>query len=121
MRRGADIAERLMKFGLAVLRITQRLRRDVVSRHIAVQMFRATTGAGANYEEARAAESRGDFGHKVSIAAKEMREASYWISFLDRSGLLHEDMSNLVREAGELSAILGASARTARSNAESRG
>ena len=91
MQLGANISERLLEFGV--------------------------TGAGANYEEARAAESRADFVHKVGIAAKEAREASYWIGLVQRSGWFEDDLRALVGEANELAAILGASARTAKSRA----
>ncbi len=75
-------------------------------------------GAGANYEEARAAESRADFAHKAAVAAKEMRQAVYWLGLVHRSGWIPADLSKVVHEASELAAILGASARTARSRAE---
>ena len=107
LRRGQDIAERLMNLGVAAMRITTRLPRNPADRN----------SAGANYEEARAAESRTDFVHKVGVAAKEMREACYWFGLVHRSGWLDADLTSIVREAGELAAILGASARTARARA----
>ena len=72
--RGQEIAERLMNLGVAAMRITTRLPKNPASRHLTLQLFRSATGAGANHEEARAAESRADFVHKVGVAAKEMRE-----------------------------------------------
>jgi len=117
LRRGQDIAERLMNLGVAAMRITTRLPKNPASRHLTLQLFRSATGAGANYEEARAAESRADFVHKVGVAAKEMREACYWFGLVHRSGWLDADLTSIVREAGELAAILGASARTARARA----
>ena len=77
-------------------------------------MVRAATAAGANYEEARAAESRADFVHKASVALKELREARYWIALVQQTGWLEMDLRDVVQEAGELAAILGASVRTAR-------
>ncbi|MBI5162191.1 MAG: four helix bundle protein, partial [Micrococcales bacterium] len=82
------------------------------------QMIRSATGAGANYEEARAAECRDDFIHKVGVAAKETRETVYWLTLVDRSGWGGANLEPLLREATELAAILGASARTARNNAK---
>ena len=79
-----------------------------------MQWIRAATSAGANYEEARAAESRDDFIHKVSIAAKEAREARYWLAVAREAGWITVDVSTFVREGDELAAILLASARTAR-------
>ena len=116
LRRGANIAERLMQYSVAVLEVVGRLRKSPSMRHVASQWMRSSTAIGAAYEEARAAESRGDFIHKVGIAAKEAREASYWAEMVHRAGWL--DVSVLVREGRELTAILGACARTARANAE---
>ncbi|MBI2897121.1 MAG: four helix bundle protein, partial [Deltaproteobacteria bacterium] len=62
------------------------------------------------------AESRDDFVHKIGVAAKEIREANYWLALIERSGW-GADPRGMIREAGELSAILGAPARTARANA----
>ena len=80
MHKGSDIAERLLEFGLVSLRIAERLPREAAARHVALQLVRAATSGGANYEEARAAESRADFIHKLRVAAKEVREASYWVA-----------------------------------------
>ncbi len=76
------------------------------------------TSAGANYEEGRAAESRADFVHKVRVAAKEARETIFWLRLTQRSALASahdvEQLDSLIVEANELTAILTASARTAR-------
>jgi four helix bundle protein len=116
MRKGADIAERLMRVAVAALGILPRLPKDAAGRHIAVQLARCATGGGSNYEEARAAESRDDFVHKVGVAAKEVREAVYWLTLVQRCGWTKFDLHPLVIEAQELAAILAASIRTARSN-----
>jgi four helix bundle protein len=112
---GADIAERLLEFGLAVLKLADVLPRGPAGRHVALQWVRSATGAGSNYEEARAAESRNDFIHKLGIAEKEIRESHYWTSLVRRSGWVQKDLGPLNEEARQLAAILGASGRTARS------
>jgi four helix bundle protein len=114
MRLGSDIAGRLMDLALVAVRCAAQLPRDPAGRHVASQLVRAATGGGANYEEARAAESRDDFIHKVGVAAKEVREAAFWLALIQRSRWLTRDLHAPIREAGELAAILGASARTAR-------
>ena len=120
LERGADIAERLLRLGAAVLALARKLSRDVAGRHVASQVVRAATSAGANYEEARGAESRADFIHKVLVAAKEIREAIYWLKLVQRASLVPSipsaSLHAMVREATELAAILSASARTARGN-----
>jgi four helix bundle protein len=114
LRRGADIAARLARFGIAKLHLGARLPRNAAGRHVSIQLIRSGTGAGSNYEEARAAESRADFIHKVCVAAKEMREACYWVALIGGSSWVEDELQSLIREAKELAAILGASARTAR-------
>jgi len=116
-RKGADIAQRLLDFAVVSLKLAARLPRDLAGRHVASQWIRSATGAGANYEEARAAESRADFIHKVGVAAKEMREACYWLALVGATRMLEGVSSALMTEGRELTAILAASARTARSHA----
>jgi four helix bundle protein len=113
--KGADIAERLMVFGAAVIDITAKFPRDRAGRHIADQVIRSATSAGANYDEARMAESRADFVHKLAIAAKEIREACFWTTLISRtSWSAAGSVTPLAAEALELTAILGASLRTVR-------
>jgi four helix bundle protein len=114
LRVGNDIAERLLNFAVTVVRIAATLPKDPAGRHVALQLARSATGGGANYEEARAAESREDFIHKVGVATKEVRESIYWLQLIQRSAWIRCDLHAAIREAGELAAILGASARTAR-------
>ncbi|MFQ5615825.1 MAG: four helix bundle protein, partial [Anaerolineales bacterium] len=75
--------------------------------------------AGTNYEEARTAESRSDFVHKLKIALKELRESSYWLKVVRDAGLLAVDrLDGIIQEATELSNILATSIITAKQNAK---
>jgi four helix bundle protein len=111
--KGDDIAERPLEFGVAVLKITTRLPANSPGRHLASQLVRSGTAGGAHYEEARGAESRADFVHKIRLAAKEVRETRYWLNVIQRGKLLDTALSGHLREATELAAILAASAKTA--------
>ncbi len=113
-RPGDDIAERLLEFAAGVARVVVDLPRDAYSRHVGLQILRSSTSGGANYEEARYAESRADFIHKVGVAAKEVAETLYWLRLIQRLALVPSRLDSLLREADELTAILVASARTAR-------
>ena len=104
----------LVAFAASVVRLSGRLPKDPTGRHVAIQMVRSATAAGANYEEARAAESRADFVHKAGVALKELREARYWVGLVRQTGWMQSDLGAILREANELAAILGASVRTAR-------
>src|SRR5574337_237868 len=113
--KGENIATRLRVFGAGVVRLCRRLPDDTAAKHIARQLERAATGGGANYEEARGAESRADFIHKVGIANKELREALYWLRLTEEAGLVvASDLAMLIGEADELVAILTASIKTAK-------
>jgi four helix bundle protein len=114
MRIGNDIAQRLLALAVSSLGLAGSLPRDPVGRHVALQLVRAATGSGANYEEARAAESRADFVHKLGVAAKEARETAYWLGLVHRARWTPASLDLAIREANELAAILGASMRTAR-------
>jgi len=119
-RKGDDIAERLLDAVEGVRQLLPGLRVDAASKHVAKQLWRAATGGGANYEEARGAESRADFVHKVRVATKELREAYYWLRVVQRSNWLSPGAADrLVDEVDQLVAILVASARTAKSSISS--
>jgi four helix bundle protein len=114
--KGDDIAGRLLEFTAEILRLIGKLDDSVTAKHVARQLTRAGTSGGANYEEARSAESRADFAHKVLVAAKEVRESVYWLRLIERAGLVRSDrLAAAIAEGGELVAILRASANTARS------
>jgi four helix bundle protein len=113
--KGENISMRLLKFAAQILRESKRLPGDPAGRHVLRQLVRAATGGGSNYEEARGAESRADFIHKTAIAAKEVREALYWLRLIEEAEMLDGSLSQLIREADELVAILTSSVNTARS------
>lgn len=116
--KGDDISERLLSFAAEVLLLARKLPDDSASKHVSRQLVRSATGGGANYEEARGAESRADFVHKVSIAAKEMRESLYWLRLSERAKLVDDQqLAALIDEANQLVSILTASAKTAKRGA----
>ncbi len=88
LRLGSSISDRLMSFAVAVVELAPKLPRSPLGRHVGAQVVRSGTSAGANYEEARAAESRADFVHKVKVAAKEMRETIFWLKLAHRAKLV---------------------------------
>jgi four helix bundle protein len=113
--KGENISIRLRRFAAQVGRLCRTFPDDPAAKHILRQLVRAATGGGSNYEEARGAESRADFIHKVGVANKEMREALYWLRLVEDAELVAgEHLHALVREADELVAILTASIKTAK-------
>jgi four helix bundle protein len=117
--KGDDIAERLLDFAVRVTRLVSALPKNTVGRHISGQLVRCGTSAGANYEEARGAESRADFIHKLGVAWKEIRESCYWVRIIQRAQLLPSNrLQDLLQEGEQLCAILASSLATVKKRSE---
>lgn len=113
--KGDDIAIRLLDRAVASLRLATQMETHMVGKHIARQLIRSSTSGGANYEEARSAESSADFVHKVSIAGKDVSETVYWLRLATRAGLAATDeLGHWIDEGQQLVRILAASVRTAK-------
>ena len=113
--KGENIAIRLRQLAASAIKLCRGIRSDPDGKHIATQLSRAATGAGANYEEARGAESMADFIHKLGVANKEMRETLYWLTLLREAEIVVDPaLEPLIREADELVAILTTSINTAK-------
>lgn len=117
MRKGDDLSRRLRRFNVEVIRLCKTFAKDPPSTHVMRQLLRSASGGGSNYEEARGAESRADFIHKLAIATKEARESLYWLQVADEAELVEEPLDALIREADELVAILTSSIKTAKRRA----
>ena len=82
-------------------------------------MIRCGTSAAPNYDEACDAESRKDLAHKLSIAAKEMRETSGWLRFLTKLRLVPSQQVDAVfNESIELRKMRGSSLKTLRTRTD---
>ena len=116
-----DFFDRFMKFVVTILKLERELLKTYSGRHIYGQLFRAGTSAGANYEEARAGESRADFIHKMQIVLKELRESHFWIKLIVASKLITSEddlLKILYTESEELKNIIAKSVITAKSKIE---
>ncbi len=81
------------------------------------QLLRSSSSIGANLHEAKYAQSRADFIHKLEIALKECSETEYWLELLFRKALLNDDTyKNLKNRAGSIRRKLIASITTAKEN-----
>jgi four helix bundle protein len=114
-----ELEQRLVLFAKSIVKLARHLRKDPESRHIASQVLRSGTAAAANYAEARSAESRADFIHKLKVALKELNETSIWLRIVEGNVAESADLlSVLIAENRELCKILLASIQTARRNME---
>jgi four helix bundle protein len=112
-----DLERRLVQFAIDIVKGIGELPKNSEGKHIATQLLRSGTAAAPNYGEARAAESRADFVHKLKIALKELNETAVWLRILRGSFAVQPDfVARLVVENTELCKILVASINTARRN-----
>ena len=112
-----DTQTRMSRFGAVTHKLVVSLKRTVVSSSLLDQLFRSASSVGANFAEARSAESRADFLHKLKVALKECREARHWLMILhDIPETPKREISELLNENDRLCAILYSSVKTAERN-----
>jgi len=102
-----DLSKRLFKFAIDVIKMLRSLKGSIDIRIISNQLGKAAISSGANYEEAQAAVSRADFGNKIGVSLKEMRESNYWLRILKELFPLNKEIIRLTAESLELKNILG--------------
>ncbi len=109
-----ELEDRLIDFAVMVIGVVEALPSSKAGNHIGGQMIRSGTSPAPNYGEARSAESRKDFIHKMKISLKELRETVIWLKIISRKGLADELVtSGAIKECGELIAIFISSTKTA--------
>jgi four helix bundle protein len=101
-----DLSKRLFKFAVDVIRMLRSLKGGNDIKIISNQLGKAATSSGANYEEAQGAVSKADFGNKVGISLKEMRESNYWLRILKELFPSNQEINRLTNESFELKKIL---------------
>jgi four helix bundle protein len=111
-----ELEERLIEFAAEIAMFSAELAGTPAGKHIAMQILRSGTAPAPNYAEARGAESRADFIHKLGIVQKELNETSVWLRVLKRINLGKEDLlAAILQENVELARIIAASLKTAKS------
>ena len=102
-----DLSRRLFKFAVDVIKMLRSLKGGNDIRIISNQLGKSATSSGANYEEAQGAVSKADFGNKIGISLKEMRESNYWLRILKELFPSDKEIIRLTTESFELKNILG--------------
>ena len=64
------------------------------------QILRSGTSIGANIREAKNAESKADFIHKLGISQKEADETLYWLELLFETNFITEEEFNSLNSDG---------------------
>ena len=112
-----DLEERLIEFSSRILILVEIMPQKPTAKHMGAQLMRSGTSPALNYGEARAAESKADFIHKMRICLKELRETHISLKIIQRQLWVEKSvLLDLLDEANQLVAIFVASIKRAGSS-----
>jgi len=112
-----QLRKRTMQFALRVVRLYRSLPGSAEARVVGQQLLRSGTSVAANYRAVCKARSRADFISKLGIVEEEVDESVFWLEFLVESQMMpRRRMTDLIGKAKQLTAIFGASRKTAKEN-----
>jgi four helix bundle protein len=115
-----ELKARAKEFALRVIRLVDALPNSVKGRAIANQIMRSSTSVAANYRAACRARSRAEFIAKIGVVEEEADETAFWLElFIDSKIRSKTQIEPLLKEAGELVAIMAASRKSAIGNRKS--
>ena len=104
---------RTKEFVLSSVKLFQSLPKTDEARILGKQFLRSSSSVGANYRAACRARSKAEFYAKLSITIEEADETQFWLEILTESGIVKNDINDLMREAGYIVAILTKARKTA--------
>ena len=117
MNKPSDLEDRLIDFAVRVITVVEALPTTKPGNHISGQLVRSGTSPAPNYGEARSAESRKDFIHKMKVSLKELRETYIWLKIIERKPLCDPKKPiGIIQECDELISIFVTSIKTAEGN-----
>ena len=111
-----DLEERLIRFAVNIIRLSDGIRPGVAGRNMSDQIVRSSFSTALNYGEAQSAESGRDFVHKLGICLKELRETYINLRIIDGAEL-HLDKNFIAKlnlESNELISIFVKSIETSK-------
>ncbi len=109
-----QLREKSIEFAIAVSDICDNIKGCSVYVN---QLLRSSSSIGANIHEAKYAQSRSDFIHKLEIALKESSETDYWLELIYRKNKFDESIyKELKNNCGIIRRKLIASITTAKKN-----
>ena len=113
-----ELREKTIAFALSVSENCEEIKG---CRSYVDQIIRASSSIGANLFEAKYAQSRADFIHKLEISLKECSETEYWLELLHRKEKLTDEQFNLLNnKRGAIQRMLIASITTAKNNSSNK-
>ncbi len=93
------------------------IKRNPALYDISLQLLKSGTSVGANAEEALGAYSRKEFGSKLSISHKEIRETIYWLNLIKETvSIVDLNIEDLLIKADEIRRIISSTLITLKQN-----
>ena len=109
-----DLQLRLKTFAIRAVRLYKYLPKTEEGRIIGKQFLRSSLSAAANYRAACKTQTKKSFVSKLSIAFEEADESLFWLEIMIEAEIMPDArLTQIMQEAKELSAIPGASRKTA--------
>jgi four helix bundle protein len=111
-----DLRERLFNFACVITRLAMFLHtRGPTAGALSAQLLKSGTSAGANYEEADDGSSPKDTRAKRLIVLRELKETSFRLRVLRKTGILMPEHDPISNECAELIKIVATLIRNSRS------
>jgi four helix bundle protein len=115
-----DIKVRCYEFSKAVVLFLNKYEFKKVHYPIINQLLRSATSIGANIIEGKPGNSKKNMVNFFSIALRSANESKYWLCLVrDTMGINKEEINLLLKEANEISKIIGKSILTLKQKQES--
>lgn len=110
-----ELESRLIEFSVSTIKLSRKMNRSYVAKHLSSQLICSGTSVSLNYGEAMSGESIRDFIHNMKIILKELRESHICLKIVERANLCSDLISlNRVKKGdNELISIIVASINTA--------
>ncbi|OFX18930.1 MAG: four helix bundle protein [Bacteroidetes bacterium GWA2_31_9] len=110
-----DLEERLIDYAVEIIYFVESLPNSKAASHLGGQLLRSGTSPSLNYGEAKSAESKNDFLHKMKVCLKELRESYNCLRIMNRAKIYKSEQKiiELITESNELISIFVKSIETA--------
>jgi len=111
------LVDKSIAFAVRIVNCYKFLTREQNEYVMSKQMLRSGTSIGANIHEGIQGQSIPDFLSKLSIALKEASETSYWLTILNKTDYVNDNMYNSLKiDLDEITKILISSIKTTKKN-----
>jgi len=93
------LKEKSFDFAVLVVNLYKELTEQKREFIMSKQLLRSGTSIGANIREAKNAESKNDFIHKLAISQKECDETIYWLDLLKATEFINLETHGKITDA----------------------